>query len=137
MAEPTYEQGLKEGRVDALLDEHTQRLNKINGSVERHAKSVEGLTKQMTVGFEKVATEIRTMQEEARIREATVKVAAETLAVETERRRGEEERLRKERADALEAPVRAWDIRANKASVTGAIITAISLATAVYFALPH
>lgn len=130
MAEPTYEQGLKEGRVDALLDEHTARLNKINGSVERHAKSVEQLAKSVSVGFEKVASEIRTMQEEARIREATVKTAAETLATETERRR-------KQLADANEVPTRTWGIRANKATVISCV-AAVGLATStLYFALPH
>jgi hypothetical protein len=135
VAEPTYEQGLKEGRVNALLEEHTARLNKINGSVERHAKSVETLAKQMSVGFEKVASEMRTMQEEARARELAVQVAATTLAEETERRRVEEERLREERADALSEQPRTWSLRANKVSASAGI-TSIALAVAtVYLAL--
>jgi septal ring factor EnvC (AmiA/AmiB activator) len=127
VADEDYERGKKEGRVDALLEEHTARLNKINGSVERHAKSVETLAKQVNLGFEKLASEIRTMQEEARIREAKVSTAAETLAVETERRR-------KQLADDLATPVRTWGIRGSKASVTGAFVTAASFVTAIYFA---
>jgi hypothetical protein len=90
MSEMTdYDRGLREGRVDALLEEHTLRLNKINGSVERHAKSNETLAKEMKSGFDKLAAEMRTMQEEARARELAVQVAADTLAKETERRREE------------------------------------------------
>lgn len=134
MGEPTYEQGLKEGRVDALLEEHTARLNRINGSVERHAKSNETLAKEMKSGFEKVAAEMRTMQEEARARELAVKVAAETLATETERRRAEEERARIERAQALEVPVRAWNLRANRATVVGGVVTAALGISTTYLA---
>jgi hypothetical protein len=112
-----FQRGLKEGARDARLDEAFVRLNKINGSIERHAKSNEALTQAMNVGFDKLATEMRQMQEEARARELAVKVAAETLATETERRRAEEERLREERAEALQAPARTWGLRASKASV--------------------
>jgi hypothetical protein len=137
MAESTYEQGLKDGRVDALLEEHTARLNKINGSVERHAKAVEGLAKSVSVGLEKLGSEIRTMQEQARARELAVEVAAETLAKSETNRRTEEERVRIERAEALAVPVRAWEIRANKASVTGALVTLGSVAAAVYAFVFH
>jgi hypothetical protein len=133
--EPTYEQGLREGRVDALLEEHTSRLSKINGSVERHAASVEKLAKQVSIGFEKVASEMRTMQEDGRARDLAVEVAAETLAKETERRRVEAESVRIERADALNVPVRTWGLRANKASVTGGLATLILGASTMYFAL--
>jgi septal ring factor EnvC (AmiA/AmiB activator) len=129
-----FERGRKEGRVDALLEEHTARLNKINGSVERHAKSNETLAKEMRAGFDKVATVIASMQEDARARELAVTVAAETLATETERRRADEERLRQERADALEVPSRAWDIRANKASVVGGAVTLALGISTIYLA---
>jgi septal ring factor EnvC (AmiA/AmiB activator) len=134
MAEPTYEQGLKEGRVDALLEEHTARLNKINGSVERHAKSVENLAKSVREGFDKVATEMRDAAEAARARDLAVEVAAETLAKETERRRVEAESVRVERAEALNVPVRTWNLRANKATVLGIAITVVSTVAALYFA---
>jgi len=130
--EPTYEQGLREGRVDALLEEHTSRLSKINGSVERHAKSVETLAKQVSIGFEKVASEMRTMQEDGRARDLAVEVAAETLAKETERRRVEAETVRVERADALNAPIRTWNLRANKASVLGGAVTVAAAVEAAY-----
>lgn len=127
-----YERGVKEGRVNALLDEHTSRLNKINGSIERHAKSNESLAKSFSVGFEKLTAEMRKMQEEARARELAVKVAAETLAAETERRRIEEERLREERAQALEVPARAWIVRANKATVVSTIVAFVLALITLY-----
>lgn len=127
-----YERAKQEGRMEARVDEAFVRLNKINGSVERHAKSNETLAKEMKAGFEAIAAEIRNMQEEARQRELAVKVAAQTLANETERRRVEEERLRTERAEALEVPVRKWGIRANKATVILGVITLIMTGLAIY-----
>lgn len=116
-----YERGKLEGRNEARMDEAFTRLNKINGSVERHAKSNEALAREMKAGFESIAGEIRNMQEEARIREASVKVAAETLAKETERRRVEEE-----------VPVRAWNLRANKATVISVAIAALAVLEALH-----
>jgi hypothetical protein len=129
-----YQRGLKEGRVDALLEEHTFRLNKINGSIERHAKSNETLAREFKNGFDKLATEMRVMQEEARARELAVRVAAETLATETERQRQEVETARIERAAALEVLPRKWTVRANKATVLGAFLTLVTIFVGVYFA---
>jgi len=56
-------------------------------------------------------------------------VAATTLARETERRRLEAETVRRERALALETPMRTWSIRGNKANVTYA---AVAIAVIVY-----
>lgn len=136
MADATadYERGKKEGRVDALLEEHTARLNKINGSVERFSKSHDNLAKSVSVGFEKVASEIRTMQEEARLREARVSVAAETLAKETERRRIEEERLRVERAAELAVPASIWGVRSSKAAVVFGLATLVLTVVSLYLA---
>lgn len=120
-----YERGREEGRVNALLDEHTQRLNKINGSVERHAKSVEALTRTTNAGFEKLAGEIRTMQEEARLDRERVKVAAQTLAQETERRR-------KELVAASETQSGTWLLRANKATVVSVLVAVGAVAASVY-----
>lgn len=129
-----YERGKKEGRVDALLDEHTARLNKINGSVERFSKSHDNLAKSVSVGFEKVASEIRTLQEEARLREERVKVAATTLAAENERRRFEEAAQRTEHEAKMAEPVRAWDIRANKATVLLGVLTVLMTVLSIYLA---
>jgi secreted Zn-dependent insulinase-like peptidase len=71
-----YESGFKQGRIDALLEEHTARLDGINGNIERFAESNDAL-----------ADEIRTVQEQLRIAAERVVVAASTLAAETERRR--------------------------------------------------
>jgi hypothetical protein len=131
MAELTeYERGLKEGRVDALLDEHTQRLNKINGSVERFAKSNEEMAKALREGLELQARELRKLQEEGRARDLAVKVAADTLATETERRR-------EELATAAAGTTTAWSLRSNKATVIYAVAAIILGIAAIYFALPH
>jgi len=136
-----YERGKEEGRVNALLGEHTARLNKINGNIERFAKSNETLAKTMREDATKtrealdlLSSALRTMQEEGRARDLAVTVAAETLAKETERRRIEEDRLRIERATALEAPARTWDIRASKASVIYLFIALASIIATIYFA---
>lgn len=120
-----YQRGLQEGARDALLEEHTARLNKINGSVERHAKSNESLARTVQVGFDKVASEIRTMQEEARLDRERVKVAAETLAAETERRRKELEAANSDESGA-------WSLRANKATVISALIALVAVAYAIH-----
>lgn len=120
-----YQRGLQEGARDALLDEHTSRLNKINGSVERHAKSNEDLARTVRQGFDKVASEIRTMQEEARLDRERVKVAADTLAAETERRR-------KELEDASSGTSGAWSLRANKATVISALVAVLAVAYAIH-----
>lgn len=119
-----YQRGLAEGARDALLGEHTKRLNKINGSVERHAQSVEQLTRTTQQGFEKLASEIRTMQEEARLDRERVRVAADTLAAETERRRKE-----------LEDASSPWSLRANKAAVVSVLIAALLGVATLYLAL--
>lgn len=120
-----YQRGMKEGRVDALLDEHTQRLNKINGSIERHAKSNENLAKEVRQTRQEIFDQLREMNEAARARDLAVQVAKETLEKETERLRIEAERLRTERAQALEVPVRAWGLRANKATVVYGLVAAV------------
>jgi hypothetical protein len=117
-----YQRGLKEGARDALLEEHTARLNKINGSVERHAKSNEVLAREFKTGMALLAEEIRDMKEEARAREIAVRVAAETLATETARREKQVEADRIERAAALEVPVRWWRIRSDQVAVFSALV---------------
>jgi predicted nucleic acid-binding Zn-ribbon protein len=71
-----YERGKREGRVDALLEEHTVRLNKINGSVERAA-----------IASEKLIEQVRRLGDEATLREERTKAAAEALAAVTEQKR--------------------------------------------------
>lgn len=130
-----YERGKLEGKTEARLDANDKRFDKINGSVERHAKSVEALTRAMQQGFTDVASEIRTMQEEARQRERDVKVAADTLAAEDKRRREQDELLREERALALEVPVRAWNLWANKATVVSVLFALLFGLATLYLAL--
>jgi len=95
----------KEGQTDALLLDHSEHLAKINGSVEDTARSLVALTDEVrdrSVRGERALRdvqykledairaavgEIRTLQEELRIRDERVATAKTTLADETERRR--------------------------------------------------
>ena len=131
-----FERGVKEGARDARLDEAFVRLNKINGSVERHAKSVETLAKDVRQTRQEIIDQLREMNEAARARDLAVQVAKETLEKETERIRIEAERLREERAQALEIPARTWGLRASKASVIYGLV-AFVLGTYTIYGILH
>ena len=131
-----FERGVKEGARDARLDEAFVRLNKINGSVERHAKSVESLAKEVRLARQGTLDKLSEMNEAARARDLAVKVAKDTLEKETERLRIEAERLREERAQALEAPSRTWGLRASKASVIYGLV-AFVLGTYTIYGILH
>jgi len=128
-----YERGMKEGRIDALLDEHTARLNKINGSVDRFAKSNEKLVETMRedaagtrTALDLLSSAMRTMQEEGRARDLAVQVAADTLAKETERRR-------EELATTAATTSTTWSLRSNKASVAYLLIALVAVLLTFYF----
>jgi hypothetical protein len=81
MADPSrteYDRGKEAGRAAQVEDEFRRHFIDINGSVARTADTLAEL-----------ASEMRTMREEARLRDERVAVAADTLATETERRRSE------------------------------------------------
>ena len=82
-----FDRGKKEGRTDALLAEHTARLDAINGSIEQSASAIEALTKTVRDWSAKLSDAIRTLQEEGRLAEERVNVAAATLAADAARRR--------------------------------------------------
>jgi chromosome segregation ATPase len=102
-----HARGQKEGRIDALLEEHTEHLSKINGSVEDAANALARLETEvhkldantraaladletaLRAALREVVSDIRTLNEEGRIRDERVRVAADTLETETERRRKE------------------------------------------------
>jgi len=107
-----YERGLKEGRVDALLEEHAKHLNAINGSIERFIIMGGNWTDAL-----------RTMQEEARADRLEVKVTADTLAKETERRRIE-------LSDAEDTSIRRFTLREK---VIGWVISVVLAVAALYF----
>ena len=71
-----FERGKREGRLDALVAEHTNHLGLINGSIERFA-----------AGTEALAAEIRELRTDFRLQIAAADAAARALAAETERRR--------------------------------------------------
>jgi hypothetical protein len=82
-----YDRGLKEGRIDALLESHTKGIARINGSIERFAQSVEALEAAVIEGLEKLSSAVRTLQEQGRAAALAVQVAAETLEADAARRR--------------------------------------------------
>lgn len=101
----TLARGQKEGRIDALLEEHTKHLNKINGSIAEVAKTEQAMAEairkldaNMTRGLDKlerklhddidvVVNDVRMMQEEQRSRDTKVESARLALAEDTERKR--------------------------------------------------
>ena len=82
-----YDRGLKEGRIDALLESHTKGITRINGNIERFAKSIETLEATVNEGMEKLSSAVRTLQEQGRAAALAVQVAAETLEADAARRR--------------------------------------------------
>jgi DNA anti-recombination protein RmuC len=129
MTETDLERGRREGRIDSRLDAHDANFGRINGQIAKFVTAMGELGEE----FRKLSSEFRTMREELALDRIRVKTAAETLAQETERRRREAETIRVDRAAALEAPVRTWNLRAHKAQVVSLIFTLASIGTAVYF----
>jgi hypothetical protein len=119
-----YQRGLKEGALIARVDGVEASIKRINGSIERHADSVDALARIVNAGLEKVTGEIRKMQVDAQLRDAAVKVAADTLAVETERRRA-----------ALADEGGRWSLRANKWNVVSGFLAIVFAAATLYLSL--
>jgi len=71
-----FERGKEAGRVAQVLQEHSQHLAHINGSIDATGQRLAEL-----------ADEMRGLREDARQREDRVNEAAKVLAKETERRR--------------------------------------------------
>ena len=128
MSELIHSAEYERGRVDALLEEHTARLNKINGSIEHHARSNEDLARAISTGLERVGNEMRKIQEEVRARDLAAEVAKKTLAAETERRR-------KELSDLVDANSNRWSVLDHKAGVFVAITAIGALAVSLLNAL--
>jgi sirohydrochlorin ferrochelatase len=127
------ERGRKEGRIDATLEQHGKAIARINGSIERFAKTNEQLTETVRQGLAELSDGLRRMQEQGRARDLATKVATETLAKETERLRREAEAQRVERASALEVPVRTWSLRSNKATVFYVFVALVAVLASIYF----
>jgi hypothetical protein len=99
----------KEGRDDATLLSHTAHLAEINGSIRDSATALDKLVREVHANnaeqiralerterelrdalrdlSENLTTELRKMQDEARLRDAAVKVAADTLEADAKARR--------------------------------------------------
>ena len=84
-----FDRGKKEGVTEALLAEHTARLDAMNGNIARFAAANETLSKWTRDGFTKLESAVREIQEDMRSAALALKVTADTLATETERRREE------------------------------------------------
>ena len=102
-----FHRGVKEGRVDALLEQHSEHLAQINGSVARAGLAAEALTTAVNsltsdttaslIRLEQVlrdaladvASDVRTLNEDARVRDQVTEATRAALAAETERRRVE------------------------------------------------
>lgn len=134
-----FERGVKEGRTDALLDEHTARLDAINGSIGRFSTTVEALAKNVREGLEKVSSAVRTLQEEGRLAEERVNVAAKTLAAEAERHRAELETTASglaATAAALATSETKSDRKFSKREKVLSLVVAIAVpAASIYFGL--
>lgn len=109
MTEPTRQEDLdaarKEGHDDATLAAHSLHLLNINGSLERTADALVALTteihklgadsqrdlrdveRKMKESVDRLALDIRTLNEDQRVRDTALTVAAEGLAKQTEERR--------------------------------------------------
>jgi len=70
-----FERGKEAGRVAAILADHTTHLAKINGSIADSA-----------VALSELASEVRSLREEATLRQVRIDGSLSTLAAETERR---------------------------------------------------
>lgn len=100
------ERGKREGRIDALLEEHGLHLERINGSVADAAKELKHLADEvhllsqenqrslrkvdvdLKTALRELASDIRTLKEDQKIRDTALTVAAEGIAKQTEERRG-------------------------------------------------
>jgi hypothetical protein len=112
-----FEEGKRAGRVAQTLKEHADHLNAINGSIARSAKASEDL-----------ASEIRLLREESRLRDERVTVAAETLATETERRRSALADVENRRDREIDSSDRQFT---RRQVIFGAVIGAAGLALAI------
>ncbi len=147
-AREAHARGQKEGRMDALLAEHSEHLAKINGSIERAALAEEALEKvvasldvhtqdalrklevQLKLAIANVASDVRTLNEDARLRDERVSVAARTLATETERRRTE-------LADTASAGSNKFTRRQQIAALALTVIGLGLSALVIYLSLHH
>lgn len=53
-----YDEGIRRASIDGQLSSHEERLNRINGSIDRHAKSVEDLRNDFTKKTDSIQDEV-------------------------------------------------------------------------------
>lgn len=123
-----------ESRVTSMADDDRPANGAEKVTVSRAALRLElleleiRLKEYLTGRLSVIETDIRALQEVNRARDAAELV----LANDAERRRGEIERARQERAAALEAPVRTWNLRASKATVAYGLIAFVLACYTLY-----
>lgn len=108
--------------IKDLRDDMNTRLDKIETKLDDRVTIgvFRALRSDLDAALQRIVEaerEIDELQEAGRAEALARDVAATTLARETERRRLEAEAVRKERAIALETPVRTWSVRGSKANV--------------------
>jgi len=111
------ERGRRVGQVDAALSEHDERLDKINGSMERLANEM---------GEVKLA--VQRLGDDARSAATTVLATAKALKEERDAT-AEALRARTERADQR------WTPAMRFGALAGSAATVLGVAIAVYLAL--
>lgn len=118
MSESEYARGLREGRVEARLDSHDERFEKLNGSLGRHAAA----TEKLAIEIAGLASNIRTLEESGKLAAERVETTRKTLAEETERRKDALEVT----ADELTLRERGSDRKWTKWQQAAALAVAIS-----------
>lgn len=120
--ESEFAKGVKEGRTDALLVEHSKHLGAINGSVAKTAAALTALKQEVHDGIAELASAIRTLEEQGRLAEERVETTRRTLATETERRKDALEVT----ADELTLRERGADRKWSKWQQVAALAVAVS-----------
>lgn len=109
-----FERGRKEGRIDALLEAHSEHLGIINGSIERSAKALEA-----------VAETVRELGRKFDLQIGIAEAARVALAEETERRR-------RELADKSDERNTTWSKREKIITAIFSGLSAFSLLATLY-----
>ncbi len=112
-----FERGKRAGQVDAALVDHDERLDKINGSMERLATEMSG-----------VKLAVQRLGDDARSAATTVLATAKALKEERDAT-AEALRARTERADQR------WTPMTRLGAVLGSFATFVGGVVAVYLAL--
>lgn len=65
-----FEEGRRRERIDGMLTSHEHRLNAINGSIDRSAKSMDDLRREVRTAVETMRTALGKVEQAQQLREA-------------------------------------------------------------------